>query len=497
MRLNGMAFGTLLSLAGLLSACGSDTAGSQSKEPLRLTAALAQAYVGEAYNAVITAEGGIRPYKYTFDGNLPKGLTYADGRVTGTPQEKGTFDLNVTVEDGNLSSKSQKVTLTVGETPPPQLEQVYPMAEAADPFTYLLRVRNREAKGFQMQVSLKDMKPALDSLKTGEGLLAVTRYNPETRLLDVDAVYVTPKKDAEMLRLNITPDKKLRANFANGTNPLLAFYDKTGALIANTPQIDRVKSEGRYKFSDLQAIANNWGKKTAPAPQGQAPAQPASAKAPETPAQTGQAAPANGQTPAAQTPAQPQTQQAQPTNQQAQPTNQQGQSQNGAQPTEQQAAPGQANAQPQGTAPTEQTPAPTNGQAAPGQTVAQPRAQGLQAAQPQPTNADQPQQKQDAQALKPATPTPTQPQNVQAQQPPAQAQKLEGDLNGDGVVDQKDLDLLRSSYAWASLVGVKQPAPADPTPNPQNPNNQNRQPGQNPQNTPAPPPSNNPGGSNP
>ena len=257
MRLFKMAFGTLASLAGLLSACGSDTAGSQSKEPLRLTVNLPQAYVGEAYNAAITADGGIRPYKYSFDGNLPKGLTYADGRISGTPQEKGTFDLNITVEDGNLSSKAQKVTLNVGETPPPQLEQVFPLAEAADPFVYLLRVRNREAKGFQMQVSFKDMKPNLDSLKTGEGLLAVTRYNPETRLMDVDAVFVTPKKDLEMLRVTVTPDKKLRPTFGN-SNPLLAFYDKNGGLVVNNPQIDRAPSEGKYKYADLQAIANNW-----------------------------------------------------------------------------------------------------------------------------------------------------------------------------------------------------------------------------------------------
>ncbi|MER3482419.1 MAG: Ig family protein [Meiothermus sp.] len=432
MRLFKMAFGTLASLAGLLSACA-----SQSKEPLRLTVNLPQAYVGEAYNAAITADGGIRPYKYSFDGNLPKGLTYADGRISGTPQEKGTFDLNITVEDGNLSSKAQKVTLNVGETPPPQLEQVFPLAEAADPFVYLLRVRNREAKGFQMQVSFKDMKPNLDSLKTGEGLLAVTRYNPETRLMDVDAVFVTPKKDLEMLRVTVTPDKKLRPTFGN-SNPLLAFYDKNGGLVVNNPQIDRAPSEGKYKYADLQAIANNWGRKASAPPQGSAPA--ANAKAPTTP----QAA-------------QPQT------------------------PT-----------QPQGAA---QTQAPANQQPAQGQSAAQPQPQGAQAAQPQQDNAPvqpaQGQQNQNAQGQKPAAQAPAQPQNGQAQTPaPAQGQpqqtspqtqKLEGDLNGDGLVDQKDLDLLRSSYAWASVAGVKQQAPANPQ-NSQNPNNQ--QPGQNQQQNP-------------
>ncbi|MCX7782274.1 MAG: hypothetical protein N2318_01365 [Meiothermus sp.] len=44
---------------------------------------------------------------------------------------------------------------------------------------------------------------------------------------------------------------------------------------------------------------------------------------------------------------------------------------------------------------------------------------------------------------------------------------MEGDLNNDGVVDQKDLDLLRSSYAWASVSAGQAPPPSNqrtPTP---------------------------------
>lgn len=427
-----VAFGLLVGLVGLLAACGSDTAGSQSKQPLRLTVNLPQAYVGEVYNVAITADGGIRPYKFTFDGILPKGLTYADGRISGTPQEKGSFDLTVTVEDGNLSSRVQKATLNVGETPPPQLEQVFPLAESADPFIYLIRVRSREAKGFQMQLALKDLKPTLESMKAAEGVLVVSRYNPETRLLDVDAVFVTPKKDLEMLRLTLTPDKKLRPGFGP-TNPLLAFYDKNGALVAGNPQIDRAPSEGKYKYADLQAIAKNWGRKLS-APQG-------------TPPQQGQAVPAGN---SAQAP--------QGTQSQAQP----GQTQTDGQ-----------NAQTQSSLSAGQTQTPASGPAATDQTANPPAAQ---ANQPQaPTNSQNQAQGQQ--------PTPAQ-TPAQAQSTPAQAQKLEGDLNGDGVVDQKDLDLLRSSYAWASVAGVKQTAPQGPA-NPQNPN---QPPGQNPNNPDGKPP---------
>jgi hypothetical protein len=443
MRFKRVAFGMLAGLVGLLAACGSDTAGSQSKEPLRLTVNLPQAYVGEAYNVAITADGGIRPYKYTFDGTLPKGLTYADGRISGTPQEKGSFDLTVTVEDGNLSSKVQKATLTVGETPPPQLEQVFPLAESADPFVYLIRVRSREAKGFQMQLALKDLKPTLESMKSAEGLLAVSRYNPETRLLDVDAVFVTPKKDLEMLRLTLTPDKKLRPSFGP-TNPLLAFYDKNGALVAGNPQIDRAPSEGKYKYADLQAIARNWGRKLSTS-QG-------------TPPQQGQAAPAGNP---AQAP----------------------------QETQSQAQPGPAqtdgqNAQTQSGSPAGQTQTPASGPAASGQTANQPQApaNSQNQAQGQQNQSAQGQPGSNVQAAQGQQPTPgqtpAQTQNGQIQPTSAQTQKLEGDLNGDGVVDQKDLDLLRSSYAWTSVAGVKQPASQTPA-NPQNPN---QPPGQNPDN---------------
>ncbi|GEM86900.1 putative Ig domain-containing protein [Meiothermus granaticius] len=392
--------GLWLGLMGLLAACGSDSAGSQTKEPLRLTVNLPPAYLGEAYTAAFTADGGIRPYKYSFDGTLPKGLTYADGRISGTPQEKGSFDLTVTVEDGNLSSRVQKTTLTVAETPPPQLEQVFPLAESADPFVYLMRVRNREARGFQMQLALKDLQPTLESLKTPEGLLTVSRYNPETHLLDLDAVFVTPKKDLEVLRLTLTPDKKLRPSFGS-TNPLLAFYDKNGALVAGNPQIDRAPSQGKYTYADLQAIAKNWGRKLAP----------------------GQGTPAPAQPPAASAPAAP-----------GEPTS-------AAQETTQAEGPS-APVQPEGSGESAQAP-PAGAPASP-----QNSAQGQQ---------NQPPQGQ--------TPSPQPGQNPSPQPAQAAPQKLEGDLNGDGVVDQKDLDLLRSSYAWASVSGIKL-APANPQPTP-------------------------------
>lgn len=407
----------LSGFAALLVSCGGDSAtNSQSKEPLRINVRLDSAFVDEPYNTTFTAEGGVRPYKFILEGNLPQGLTYSSGRISGTPKEKGSFDLTLTVEDANVSSRAQKVTLVVGEAPPPSLEQVFPLSETADPFFYLLRVRTRETKGFQAQIQLKDLKPVLDSLKAADNLLYVSRYNEETRLLDIDAVFVTPRKDVEMLRLTLTPDKAVRPQLA----PKIAFYDKNGKLVSGNPEINRAASEGKYKFSDLEAMARNWGRKAAataaPAAEKPAEASPAPAAKPGNappaaqPATEANAQAAKPETPAAKpaeaTPATPESKPAEPA-QAAQ-----------AEPAKPEATP------------------PAEGQKPPTDAAAQP----AQPAQP----AAQPEQK-------PATP---------AAQP--QPQKLEGDLNSDGSVDAKDLELLRGSYAWASVSGVKSETPPPP-----------------------------------
>ena len=58
--------------------------------------------VGEAYSATVTATGGQYP-SYTFafeDGTLPPGLSFdADGSISGTPTEAGSFTFRVSVND--------------------------------------------------------------------------------------------------------------------------------------------------------------------------------------------------------------------------------------------------------------------------------------------------------------------------------------------------------------------------------------------------------------
>ena len=369
--------GWLVFLGILLAACGSDSQNNQSRQPLRLTLRFEMGYVDEPYNTTLTADGGVRPYRFTLEGSLPKGLIYSNGRISGTPQEKGSFELMVSVEDANLSNRTQKVTLVIGETPPPRLDQVFPLAEVSDPFPYLFRVRDREARGFQAQIPLKDLKLALDSFKADSSVLYVLRYDEEKGLVDIDAVFTRPRKDLEAFRFTAIPlpEKKVRPDLSfRGTR--VAFYDKNGKLAGNAQAIERTTSQGKYKYSDLEAIARNWGRRLNPStPTPQAKEQ----ESPTAPATTG-------------------TTQDNPQ----------------AAPPSEEAAPGPAH-------PTQP------GQAHP----------------PQPGQA-QPPQNEPAPPASPAT-------APQGSPVPAPTQRLEGDLNGDGVVDQKDLDLLRASYAWASV----------------------------------------------
>ncbi|WP_027881704.1 putative Ig domain-containing protein [Meiothermus rufus] len=342
----------LLLLLGLgLAACGADSQNNQSRQPLRLTLRLEPGYIDEPYNATLTADGGVRPYRFSLEGTLPKGLSYSNGRISGVPQEKGSFELIVSVEDANLSSRSQKATLTIGETPPPRLDQVFPLAEVADPFPYLFRVRNREARGFQAQIPLKNLTFNLESFKADSALLYVLRYDQERGLLDIDAVFLSPRKDVEAFRFTATPlpEQKVRPELSF-RETRVAFYDRNGKLALGAPAIPRTPSEGRYRYSDLEALARNWGRRLSP----------------------------------------------------AQPSPSQGQAEEEKDPSENKA----------------------------------------------PSNPNQ--------------------------APPAQG--LEGDLNGDGVVDQKDLELLRSSYAWVSVNtnATPPPPPAAPGPSdtpPSNPEN--------------------------
>jgi len=68
-----------------------------------------------SYTETITATGGIPPYTWAItSGQLPAGLGFSSGVISGTPTAVGTSAFTVTVYDNNFHLASASFTLTVG-----------------------------------------------------------------------------------------------------------------------------------------------------------------------------------------------------------------------------------------------------------------------------------------------------------------------------------------------------------------------------------------------
>lgn len=233
----------------LLAACGTQDPTGVGMEPLRLTStSLPPAYLGEAYTATFSAEGGVRPYTFSLEGKLPQGLAFQGGRITGVPREKGQFPVTLTVEDGAKNSRVQRLTLTVSDPPPPRLTLVAPPAQVEGPFLLLGRVEVRETLGFQLELPLRDLNPDLASLKVVSPVYLLD-YDAEAGLLRLDVAFARPLKDQEAFRLLLTPQKALTPRFS----PRVVFYDKEGKPLGEALKRGR-------PFADLLQLAQNWGK---------------------------------------------------------------------------------------------------------------------------------------------------------------------------------------------------------------------------------------------
>lgn len=83
-------------------------------------ATLPEATGGSAYSETITASGGTAPYNFTIsDGALPAGLALkADGTLSGTPDEAGSFDFTVKATDAHGFFSAKPYTLAVSAPVP-------------------------------------------------------------------------------------------------------------------------------------------------------------------------------------------------------------------------------------------------------------------------------------------------------------------------------------------------------------------------------------------
>ncbi len=77
-------------------------------------ATLPTATVGVAYSQTFTGSGGISPYKFRGNGNIPPGLTPTQsGNLSGTPTAPGSYTFTVIAEDANGCTGERSYTLVV------------------------------------------------------------------------------------------------------------------------------------------------------------------------------------------------------------------------------------------------------------------------------------------------------------------------------------------------------------------------------------------------
>lgn len=250
----------MLALAlAALSGCGTEGGPG---EPLRLTVnKLPPAYLGERYDEKIPAAGGVRPYSYELEGKLPEGLRFADGRIYGTPKEKGTFDLTVVVSDAALSSRSVSYALKVTDPPPPKITIKLPEAETDAPFIAVVTLSDRPTQAFRMRLSLKDLAFDPESVKADAQLLYVLRYDEKQQVLDIDGAFTRTFRGGEVLRFRLEPARKLRPKIRSQAQ----FFKPDGTPYTPKPP-KRPPDRGAYDFDDLRALAKAWGKPVRKAP---------------------------------------------------------------------------------------------------------------------------------------------------------------------------------------------------------------------------------------
>ena len=109
----------LLDLKGainFLTAVMSQDTAPEISDTVLPTGGLKQRYKAELYAS------GTQPLTWSIDGELPEGITFKDGKITGTPQEAGSFPFTVTASN-DYGSSSLVLTLSIDNAVAPVLDK--------------------------------------------------------------------------------------------------------------------------------------------------------------------------------------------------------------------------------------------------------------------------------------------------------------------------------------------------------------------------------------
>jgi hypothetical protein len=116
------------------------------------TTSLPLGTAGTFYTVTLQAAGGAPPYAWSLaSGTLPQGLTLAqDGALSGTPQEGGSFELRVQVQDSGGASAQADLSLSV-RLPDIQITTTsLPVGQAGQPYSASLQATGSEPRAWAL-----------------------------------------------------------------------------------------------------------------------------------------------------------------------------------------------------------------------------------------------------------------------------------------------------------------------------------------------------------
>jgi len=197
-----------LALLTLLGSCGELNAPG---EALSLFASTVDpVYLDEEYTFDFVVSGGLAPYIFEVrSGTLPPGLELANGSISGTPTEQGSFSFSLQVSDANLSQAVEDYTVTVTPAPPAELVLNVPPTTISETVRIPISVREaRNLQALRTQISWSDLTFEFvpGSVRAAQGSLVVLQRAREGQL-NINLTFLGPSLngDAELFSFELRP----------------------------------------------------------------------------------------------------------------------------------------------------------------------------------------------------------------------------------------------------------------------------------------------------
>jgi lysophospholipase L1-like esterase len=211
--------------------------------PLTVSSTLAPATVGTYYTGNVTPSGGQAPYGWSLvSGTLPTGLAFdpSTGAITGTPQQKGSFPLQVSVVDSSTPTQqvTANVTLTVAAQPKLTVSTRAPVKGAVgQPYTTGIGYSGGQGP-YTWAVTSGTLPPGL-ALDQGSGMVTGTPTAAGTYPVTVQVTdSSSPTPEVASASITFTVDNAVKLTVTPGGLPQATqgmSYDATLHATGGTP----------------------------------------------------------------------------------------------------------------------------------------------------------------------------------------------------------------------------------------------------------------------